>query len=193
MAKKVTKKKAVLKKSWKQIIAPPLFNSKVIGETYIADLEKSIGKKLTVSMMQVTGIPKQQNISVTLSMDSIKDDKIKTSIVGLKMSQHAVKRFMLKKREKIDESFLAKTKDGKKIRVKAVAVTKARTKGSVIAALHNALKANTIAIIAKTNYEELYNEILAKTIQKKISMSLKKIYPITVCELRWISLIPQKK
>ena len=60
-AKKLTKAK---KKTWVKIHAPKIFNEQIIGETLVADSSLTIGKPITVNLMNLTGDIKKQQINI---------------------------------------------------------------------------------------------------------------------------------
>jgi len=193
MATKTASKKGIVKKAWKQILAPAMFGEQVIGDIYIGDVNTAVGRQVTVSMANLTGEYQKQNMHLTFLITGAKDGKLTTGIIGYKISPFAVKKMTRRKRSKIDISFPAKTSDGKNFRVKLIAVTRNRAKGSAAAALCNSLKLNTITEIAKLTYDEFFNEVLKHKLQKDLQGSVKKIYPVAACELRYVKYVPTKK
>ena len=54
-AKKRVGKGSKIKKQWFQIVAPKIFNEQVIGEAYLTEIEKGIGRQVPINMMNLTG------------------------------------------------------------------------------------------------------------------------------------------
>ena len=63
-AKKKVSKIKVKKKIWYKVIAPKIFAQKEIGESYLSDPAKAVGRKLSVNLKELTGNIKSQNVYI---------------------------------------------------------------------------------------------------------------------------------
>jgi len=127
------RKKAVksgAKKKWVKIAAPKIFNSQIIGETYVYEAREGIGKPLTANLMNLTRNPKRQGTNVMFVVSGQQEDRLVTELVGMKMMPSVVRRMVRRGKNRIDDSFICMTSDRKKIRVKPFAVTRTKAKGS---------------------------------------------------------------
>lgn len=174
----------IKKKKWMPILAPKLFNEHVLGETHISEPAQTIGKTVTVSLMTITGDPQRQTIAIGFTMTGVTPTAITTSVTSYSIIPAAVRKAMRKGKEKVEDSFLFTTQDGIVVRAKPLLVTKGKTTGSVLANLRKTLKTALGKIISTTPFETLIQDLVSHKLQKNLSDMLRKIYPLSVCEIR---------
>jgi len=194
MAKAKVRKtgKGAPKKKWVEILAPKVFNQQPIGETYVFEAREAIGKPITVNLMALTNSHRKQGTNVMFKISGQHEGKLITDFTGLRIMPPVVRRMIRRGKEKIEDSFICSTLDGKKVKVKPIVVTRAKSKGSVTTAMRKAAKIFLARAIAKTAYETLVELVVDSKLQKEMYSTLSKIYPVSVCEIRWFSLIEGK-
>jgi len=190
MPEQITKLK---KKQWYPIIASKQFNEAVIGETLVYEPQAMIGKTVKHSLMNLINDTKKQNISIHFKIVGIDGDKAKTSIIGYEINPYSIKRFVRRNSEKIDTSFACETADNVFIRVKSLLVAKSDVKGSVAAKLRHNLINFLIRTIKKLSYDELLSDLISHKLQSMMKENLNKIYPLKVCEIRYLGIESREK
>ena len=181
----------VKKKVWVQIVAPKIFNEQIVGETTANSAQDTIGKVVEVNLMNLTGEAKKQSINTKLKITEIKEGKAHTKIVRYEINPSAVKRFVRRNKNRIDESLVYQTKDGQKVRIKPFILTLALTKSSVISEIRKRVKVFLYKNIAQTTYEDLFKNVIDHKIQKDLGMALSKMHPIRTVEVRVLHLEKQ--
>ncbi|MEM4246857.1 MAG: hypothetical protein QXR48_03230 [Candidatus Woesearchaeota archaeon] len=194
MAQK-TSKAAVLvkKKSWLPIIAPGLFNNQQIGEMYISEDADPKGRKVTASLTVLTGDPQRQNIHVSFEITKEENKQLLTKVVGYSIIPAAVRKMMRRSRERIDDSFVVKTKDNIAVRIKPVLITRGRTTGGVLKEMRSQMRTFIARAITGMSFVDFIKELVAHKFQKQLQDSLRKIYPLQVCELRDVHIETSEK
>ncbi len=194
MAVKQSKAAVIVKKKvWLPIIAPALFNNQQIGEMYLDEPQHALGRRVTVSMMVLAGDPQRQNIHISFEITKTENNQLLTKLVGYSIIPVAVRKMMRRGRERIDDSFAAKTQDSIALRVKPVLITRARTKGSVLAHLRRQLRTTIVHTLAKTTFIDFIKDIVAHKFQRELHSVLTKIYPLQICELRDVHIETSEK
>jgi len=189
MAKaKKTKAMQKAKKKWVEILAPKIFNSMPIGETHVFDTREGLGKFVSVNMMALTKNPKKQGVNVKLLVTGQHEDKLTTSFVGLRMMPPVVKRIVRRGKDKIEDSFVCSTADGKKVRIKPIVITRSKVKGSVISAIRKSTKMYLARVASKLAYDKLVEDLIGFKIQRGLHDVLNPIYPVSISEIRWFEL-----
>ncbi|HLC50484.1 MAG TPA: hypothetical protein VJI97_03585 [Candidatus Nanoarchaeia archaeon] len=183
----------IKKKQWFSIVAPKQFENSVIGETLVYDPQAMIGKTLSHSLMNLTGDVKKQNISIHFKVTEIEGDKAKTSIVGYELAASSLKRFVRRNSEKIILSFVCETADKVYLRIKPLIITRGDVKGSVAARLRHMLTQYVVRTVNKLKYDELINDMITHKFQSAIREGLHKIYPIKICEVRFMGITEKGK
>lgn len=102
-----------------------------------------------------------------------------------------IRRLLRKNISYVEESFVCETKDAK-LRIKPFLITRKK----VYRSIRNSLRLETIKLIKefckeKTS-EEIFKAVIYSSLQKELSVKLKKIYPLSLCEIRIVELEKEK-
>jgi ribosomal protein S3AE len=176
------------KKVWLSIYSPESMGNLLLGESHVYEKEELIGKTLTLNLATITNDMKKQNINVTFKVVSVAENKGHTELVNYVLVSSYIKRLIRRNREKIDDSFLAKTKDGKVVRVKPIAITNSDTFNSIVTKIRLGMKALIKSALKQRTYDEFVNDIISMRFQKEMKEKLNKIYPLKYIDVRQILL-----
>ncbi|MBS1267276.1 MAG: 30S ribosomal protein S3Ae [Candidatus Woesearchaeota archaeon] len=190
MAKVKTKAKT---KRWYKIVAPSCLKNANVGETLAAEPNELIGRYVDTNLRNVTGNIKLQNINVKLRITSVKDRTAQSEIVSYTFLHTALKRFVKRRIDRIDESFIVVTKDNIKIRIKPLLLTRFNAKKSAKRGLRAGLKKQLTDRVKKLSYNDFVRIILYNRLQKEISKKLNKIYPVRFLLLREFHLVEEEE
>ncbi len=101
----------------------------------------------------------------------------------IKLMPYYLKRMVRKGTNYVEDSFSATCKDGI-LRIKPFLVTRRKVSRKVRKALREKSREELINYVKDKTIEELFSEILKNQLQKELSLKLKKIYPLSLCEIR---------
>ena len=85
----------------------------------------------------------------------------------------------------VEDSFICNTKDSK-IRVKPFLLTRKKVHRRVRTALRDKCRESIAELAKNRTKEEFFSEVISSKIQRQIIPKLKKIYPLSLCEIRVI-------
>ena len=187
MAKSAAKQ--MVKKQWIPIIAPKLFSERLIGETYLAEARDAIGRSVTISSTILTNEPREQHINLGFKIIGEDKNGLRTEFVSYHFSPSSTRRYVRRNRSKVEDSFVATTSDGKKVRVKVMLVSRGKAQGGASAALKKAAREFFTLHMGKMKLEQFWNDVMGRSIQKGLMDSLRKIHPLSACEIRWALVI----
>lgn len=190
MAKKKTRRTARRvkdkwkSKSWYRIVAPDMFEGRVIGESPAADPELLLGRVCEVNLQDLAGDFSKIHIKAKLKVNGVRGGECISRFVGHDMTTDYIRRLTRRRRSKVDSVFDVSTKEGYKVRIKVLAITDKRVNSSI----KNSLRARQEEIIR----EEAGNSTLSILVQKmlfgKLAASIKKdckdIYPLKRVEIK---------
>ena len=113
----------------------------------------------------------------------VENDKVLTEIERLHVFPFFIRRMMRKSIDYVEDSFEVQTKD-KKLRVKPFLITRRKVHRSVRTALKAKAQEEIKNYFKDKTAETIFQELLSGRFQKSLSLSLKKIYPLTFCDIR---------
>jgi ribosomal protein S3AE len=130
----------------------------------------------------LTRFLKGKNVMLTLNVKIEKDEAIATP-KKLELMTSFLRRMVRKGTNYVEDSFSSECKDAN-LRIKPFLITRRKVSRAVRKALRNEAKKELLEYVKTKNAEELFSEVLQNQLQKKLSMKLKKIYPLALCEIR---------
>ena len=150
---------------------------KELDNRYIKyDLTRSLKGKSTVITVKTSFNPE--------------DETIETSAYELRVLPNYIKRMVRRGTNYVEDSFICDAKDGK-IQIKPFLVTRRKVSRAVRKALRNKAKEEITSWAKENSREDIFAEALKGKIQKDFSLKLKKIYPLSMFELRVIKISNQ--
>jgi len=94
-----------------------------------------------------------------------------------------LKRMVRKGTNYVEDSFSVNCKDAQ-VRIKPALITRRKVFRAVRKALREKARQEIIEYVKDKSSEELFSELLRNQIQKPLSLKLKKIYPLSFCDIR---------
>jgi small subunit ribosomal protein S3Ae len=186
--KKKLSKIKVKKKVWYKIIAPRLFGSKDIGESYLTKPESAIGRKMKINLRELTGSMKDQQIYIQFIITKVVGTNLQTEAIGYELTPAYIKRVVRKNTARIDDVFNFKTKNGKEVVLKSLIVTRGRVQRSVKSAIRVKVKELLLEEIGKSDFNAFLNLAVGNKVQFPIKKKLAKIYPVREVSVRSLAL-----
>ena len=101
----------------------------------------------------------------------------------LHVYKYFLRRMMRKSVDYVEDSFTVNCKDYK-LRVKPFLIARRKISRKVKRGLRNKAKEEIKEYMGDKDFEEILSSLLSNEFQKDLSLVLKKIYPLTLCEIR---------
>jgi len=114
---------------------------------------------------------------------SVENDKAIAEPRKIELLPFFLKRAVRKGTNYVEDSFSTETKDAK-IRIKPFLITRRKVSRRVRKALREKAKQELIELLKKNSIQTIFEEILKNKLQKELSLKLKKIYPLSLCEIK---------
>jgi len=166
----------IIKKKFFEIEIP------LINENYeaIANAIEELNNK--VIKMDVTRQLKGKSVDLVFKI-IVKDGKALAIPTKLTLLPFFIKHMIHTGVDYVEDSFKAETNESNVI-IKPFLITRKKVSRAVRRTLRNSAK-NWIMDYLKTKSDyEVFSEILSNQLQKLLSLRLKKVYPLAVCEIR---------
>lgn len=186
-------KAKIAKKEWYPILAPKMFNSMQLGETFVYSPEQIMGKSLTQNLMVLTNDAKKQGINVSFEVINVDKKTAHTDITGYKMVTSSIRRLVRRNIGKIDMSFACATSDNKNLRLKPLIITRMDVPSSVATKIRKNAQDYLVKYVSSNTYETFANDLVGHKLQEDLKKILSKVYPLRICEIRSMEIITEKK
>jgi ribosomal protein S3AE len=179
MAKKikVAKEKGKPKK-WYPVTVPAMFKEQVIGEIPCKDISHLLNRTVSINLMSATRDFRHQDTTLTFTITSVSGQVAQAALCALRLSPSSLKRLVRRKTDRIDVRVPVKTKNDQDAIIKIVLITLNNTYHKVKSALIAATEKEALALIKKTGFVELAQQLTANKFQKDVKQALNKVFPV---------------
>lgn len=150
------------------------------------EIEELEGKEIKYDL---TRILKGKSILLNLKV-TVKDGKAISKPKELNVVSYYLRRMIRKGSDYVEDSFKANCKDAEFL-VKPFLITRRKVSNPVKKALREEAKKEIIRFFKDKKAEEVFEELLRNRFQKILSLKLKKIYPLSLCEIRTFKVIKE--
>jgi len=110
----------------------------------------------------------------------------------IKLLPYFLRRMVRKGTDYVEDSFSAKCEDAQ-IRIKPFLITRRKVSRAVRKSLRNKAKEELINYTKDKTIDAIFKDILRGQLQKLLSLNLKKIYPLSLCEIRILKIEKELK
>lgn len=145
--------------------------------------EALIGKVITLDLTKIL-----KGTSAEAKFMVKKEEKLEGKMYRFMLYPSFVRRMISHNISIVEDSFVVKAKDCE-IRVKPFMITRKRVHRAVRSALREAAKEFLEKNIETKPRDKVFQSILAGIMQRMMSIKLKKVYPLAVCEIRVVEVV----
>ncbi|MBT7706817.1 hypothetical protein HN747_05225, partial [archaeon] len=177
-AQKKTAKIKVKKKRWFPIYSPAFLGKKKIGESYLTEANVAVGREMKISLRDLTGSVRDQNVYVSLKVKSVSGSDLETEGIGYNYVPFFIKKMVKRRGARADESFITRTKEGKLIRIKTLVSTTFKVPHSTCTDLRAIVREALVDFANKSNLDVFLENLLRNKFQIETKKRLSKICPV---------------
>ena len=170
------KSKKVVKKLFYDVSAP-ITSTKI--QLYASSPESLQGKTIKLDL---TKSLRGKSLELTLRIN-LEKDKLRALPESAELENTYIRRVMRKGVDYVEDSFQVECRDSH-ARIKPFLITRRRVSRPILKALREATKKYLESYTKTRSSKELFEEIISNKLQKQLSLKLKKIYPLALCEIR---------
>jgi len=155
----------------------PIMNEKF--EALAGSIEQLNNKTLKLDLARHL---KGKSVDLVLGI-SVKDGKAEAHPKRITLLPSFIKHMLHTGIDYVEDSFSAETQESK-VSVKPFFITRKKVSRAVRKTLRNSARNWIVDYLKTKNDDEVFQEILNNQLQKPLSLKLKKIYPLAICEIR---------
>ncbi|NCN51633.1 hypothetical protein GW931_01335 [archaeon] len=139
----------------------------------------------------LTRILKGKATIITLKT-KVNGEEVLTFPKEMRLLPYYLRRMVRRGTNYVEDSFSTESKDSQ-IRIKPFLVTRRKVSREVRKTLRNKAREELILWAKESSTEKIFDETLKGKIQRELSIKLKKIYPLSLCEIRVLNVEKEKK
>lgn len=155
---------------------------------YAASPEELVGR---IVRLDLTRNLRGKNLELRMRV-KLEEGQLVAEPVSLELAGSYIRRMIRKGTDYVEDSFEAVCKDASVI-VKPFLITRNKVSRALRKHLRDQARAHLESYLKARTAKEAFTDITTNKAQKELSLRLKKIYPLALCEIRVFTLIEAKK
>jgi len=182
-------------KKWYTLIAPEYFGMAEVGETPADDPSKVIGRRVEITLAELTNDYSNQNPykKLIFEVHKVAGDNAYTNFNRFELMRDYLNSLVKRRTSKIEDIIDITTVDNYVLRVKPVAFTIKRCRSSQRRAMRAVIRETVLQLGTQENFIQFLQECVLGKIPAEIYKRAKKIYPLRRVEIRKIELLKAPK
>ncbi|MFN6991703.1 MAG: hypothetical protein ACK4MM_03155 [Fervidobacterium sp.] len=176
--------KKIKGKDWFTIIAPKIFNEKVLGETPADDTKKLISRTIEVPYITLTNDMSKFYIKVKFRITKVDNNKAYTEVAGMECLRDYLARMIRHGINRIDTIQRLKTQDGRNVAIKCITVTNKRVTKGIEKKISDFVKKVIEKSVTESKLDDFLSKIFSDSLKNKILKEGSKIYPLRNFDVR---------
>ena len=181
-----------VKKRWIDIIAPQEFEHAFLGETYVDEPEKVVGKVVQVNLMNLTHDPKKQSMVVSFSVINVKNNQANAVLTGFEIPAAHVKRMTKRSKAKVEDSCVYTGADKVKVQIKVILMTKTKTQKSKLTLMRMESRKFFNEAVKKDSFNEVMKNVVSGSLQRDMKAVIKKYHSLSGAFIRVAKRVPNQ-
>jgi len=155
----------------------PLVSTKI--QLYGASKDELVGKVVNLDLTRIL-----RGKSLLISMKVVKNgEELEGDPTKVELAGSYIRRMIRKGSDYVEDSFIVGCKDAKAV-IKPYMITRNKVSRAVRCEIRNEAKKFLEGFCKARSIREVLTEIMSNKVQKEMSLRLKKIYPLALCEIR---------
>jgi small subunit ribosomal protein S3Ae len=171
-------------KKWYDVLAPTMFGEQKIGETFSADPKNVIGRTIEVPLSTLIGNFSKQHITLKFQVTDVHEKTAKTRFVGHSITREYMRSLIRRKTTRIEGVSDVVTKDGVKVRVKAIALALGRAQMQQEKLIRKIMHEVASNQAKNLDLDRFSYDVVVGKIPSAMYRGAGKIYPLKRLEVR---------
>jgi small subunit ribosomal protein S3Ae len=177
----VKQKKA---KKWFPVVAPDYLGGKPIGNVLASEPSSLVGRTVSVLLSELTDDPSHTTVKIKFKIIGVKGETAFTDLWGYELDRDFIRSLLRKGSSRVDIIFDAATKDGYRMRVSVIAVTRYRASQSQKRKMRKAMMNIVLGKCSKLNYSQLVQELVFGKVESDLYNEAKKFHRVKLAGVK---------
>ncbi len=171
-------------KKWYDILAPPLFGEQKIGETLSSDPDNLVGRTIEAPLSNLIGDLSKQHVTLKFKITDVQDKTAKTGYVEHSITRAYMRSLIRRKTTRIEGVGDVVTKDGVKVRIKAIALALGRAQELQEKAIRKIMHGVAERNAKDMDFDKFIYDIVVGRVPTAMYREAGKIFPLKRLEVR---------
>lgn len=181
--------KKIKGKDWFTIVAPKLFDEKVLGKTPTDEPKKLMLRIVEIPLINLINDASKFYIKMKFRIIKTSENKAYTEFAGLEVLRDYISRMIRHGIDRIDTVQTLTTEDNRRIIVKTIAITNRRVTKGIERNIRNFVEKRIEEGVKKSKLDEFLEKIIDNSLKNKILNDGSKIYPLRNFDVRKIEVL----
>ncbi|MBO3802793.1 MAG: 30S ribosomal protein S3ae [Candidatus Brockarchaeota archaeon] len=165
-------------KEWYTVVAPTYFGEKVLGSIPANSPDQLVGRKVEVSLYDITEDPAHYQIKLFFKIVSVEGTRTNTIFWGHEYTRDYLRSLVRRGSSKIDAIVDVSTANNFKLRVGVVVFTRRRASRSQKNAIRKLIASVVTKKASSLNLDQLAQELVLGKVDSEVHNAVKKIHGI---------------
>jgi len=171
-------------KRWFTAITPDYLGGKPVCQLVTHEPSDLVGRTITLLLSELTDDPSHTTIKIRFKVVGVKGESVITDFWGYELDRDFVRSLLRKGSSRVDIIFEAVTKDGYKMRITALAITRYKASQSQKKKMRKAMMNVILSKCEKLNYAQFVQELVFGKIESDLYNEAKKFHRIKLAGVK---------
>lgn len=177
-AKKRAMKKSWRDKGWYEIVAPPMFANRVVGDTPALEQGHLIGRVFETTLGDVIDDFSKSHIKLYFQVKKTDGGKAITNFIGHEVVRDYIRSQVRRRAGKIEDVATVTTQDGYKLRLSSMVTTLRRMQTSKLEAIRGDMRKVVVTRAGERTFEQFVLEMVLGKLSSDIYKEAKRYCPV---------------
>ncbi|MCS7138842.1 MAG: 30S ribosomal protein S3ae [Crenarchaeota archaeon] len=176
-------------KKWFPVIAPDYLGGKQICQLVTSNVSDLIGRTISLLLSELTDDPSHTTVKIKFKVIGIRGESALTDFWGYELDRDFIRSLLRKGSSRVDRIFEATTKDGYKMRITVLAITRYEASQSQKKKMRKAMMEIILNKCNKLNYAQFIQELVFGKIESDLYNEAKKFHRIKLAGVKKMKII----
>lgn len=176
-------------KKWFTATAPDYLGGKPICQLVTHNTSDLVGRTISLLLSELTDDPSHTTVKVKFKIIGVRGETAITDFWGYELDRDFIRSLLRKGSSRVDRIFEATTKDGYKMRITVLAITRYKASQSQKKKMRKAMMEIILNKCSKLNYAQFVQELVFGKIESDLYNEAKKFHRIKLAGVKKMKML----
>lgn len=176
-------------KKWFTVVAPDYLGGKPVCQLVTHDPRDLIGRTISLLLSELTDDPSHTTVKIRFKIIGINGETAITDFWGCELDRDFIRSLLRKGSSRVDMIFEATTKDGYRMRITVLAITRYKASQLQKKKMRKAMMNIILNKCGKLNYAQFVQELVFGKVESDLYNEVKKFHRIKLAGVKKMKLL----